>query len=85
MTWIAHVNEVSSQVKFHLNIPAGSHIPRIGDIVFASSNNGREGEYRTIIKILDCRKYYTKILGRRHIFVSVDYIAREVKYVGVAE
>ena len=76
--WYAHVDNPSDiNLEFHLNIPAGNKIPRINDRVFATSDNGRSGEYRRITSIEGLTKIYCTILGRFSPFISVDYISHK--------
>ena len=50
--YIAHVSNHLMDNMFHLNIPFGDYVPNIGDAVFASSDNGRNGKNRLITSIL---------------------------------
>ena len=72
--WIAHVDTPTvDNLKFHLNIPSGAKIPRPGDRVFASNDNGRHGTYRIISNVTGLTRFHTNRLTRP--FVSVDYVS----------
>jgi len=74
--WYAHVDSPGEdKLKFHLNIPGGDKIPRIGERVFSTNDNGRSGEYRVITSIIGLTKIYCEILGKFSPFVSIDYIS----------
>ena len=74
--WYAHVDSPGKdKLEFYLNIPGGDKIPRIGERVFSTNDNGRSGEYRVITSIIGLTKIYCEILGRFSPFVSIDYIS----------
>lgn len=72
--WIAHVdNPTVDNLEFHLNIPAGASIPRPGDRVFASNDNGLHGTYRTISNVTGLTRFHSNHLTRP--FASLEYIS----------
>lgn len=75
--YIAHLSNMdSSIIEFHLNIPSGEKIPRIGTRVFASTDNGYHGKYAEITQIVGMTRFHASDNWGLHMrpFTSVDYI-----------
>jgi hypothetical protein len=74
--WIAHVsNPQAPNLEFHLNIPGGDKIPRPGQKVFASSDNGMTGTYRTIKEVVGVRRFPGNGPLTGLPFIAIDYTA----------